>query len=904
MSNTFDSVRNHPVLLDAIKTLAVNQFCSDYKVNGYLPIDDEKLRQAGWLASILANSSEEKHQFIAASFAKLLFLQYNKDESKTQLSYTILSRTGNLAAANHLQTVYEEQNADTNIRKFRKSFGIVLDFEVGTKRNINKIETGNTTYFVTDFQRELWDNLQIHNRIAISAPTSAGKSFFIQRFIGSLFSTNSEFKVIYIVPTRALISQVSDDFKKILDKDVLIKTAFVEDSQEAIETSQNNKNNLKEIYCVTPERCLKLLQQGWNKKFYPNFIFVDEIQNVETNDNRAVLLISILSEMPRIWINAKILFAGPFINNGKELYTKLMSLSAEEVHTYLPPVYQLRLAVKYINNDTIKVNLFLNDKKTHSIEISEDLKVNNYVANKFYLAPIVRRFGKPDGNLIYSPKANYCVSYAIEFVRELRRYGDKPKDIHPAIKRFIDLLKEEIHKDYYLIYCLEYNVAFHHGKLPDFVRNEVEYLFEKGYIKYLFCTSTLLQGVNLPAPRMFIISPKKDGAELSHFEFSNLIGRAGRIGARMIGTVFCLEVSPSDNWADSYYNTEQYTKEVKLITDEVMKQDTQAIVDVLNREPRFLKHKGDEYTGNYIKQKYIEEPSNFISYLEGRGLDKNKVNIISDIITEKLGKFTIPKDVVRLNPSIDPILQNKLYETIKSDGFEEWVIIDQELGNDNFGKVFMTRKNAEALSIQQASFYYQFENLILKLDRIFAMWKEASIRSTSAGARQMAYYGFVWLQSLSLADLIQEDIQYYREEYPSEMKLKGEVRMVNNIINHVINYNSILVTFILVKYFKVYTDILASLMTEEQKKLYHRTLNLPTMLELGTRKIDVLIMISRGISRSVAIKISNHIPDEMKKAPMEWLEKITKTEELPLKAFYLEYLQRKGFIAELRDKIS
>ena len=95
MESTFQSAREHPILRTVLNALAINQFCKEY---GYedksISIEPDDLKKAGWISSILANSPEEKHQFIAASFAKLLYLQNPNDEQKTQLAYVILSRTG------------------------------------------------------------------------------------------------------------------------------------------------------------------------------------------------------------------------------------------------------------------------------------------------------------------------------------------------------------------------------------------------------------------------------------------------------------------------------------------------------------------------------------------------------------------------------------------------------------------------------------------------------------------------------------------------------------------------------------------------------------------------------------------------------------------------------------------
>lgn len=901
MASTYESARYHPALRSVLRSLVINLFTKEYDLpENEVEIAPEDFRKAAWLATICANSDSEKHQFIAATFAKLTYLQSPTDESKTQLAYTILSRTGNLAATRHLETVFEETDQKTDDKQFKKSFGYALDLELGTKRNLNRIEIENHSYFVTDFQRKLWDNLQKHEYIAISAPTSAGKSFFIQHFIGSLFAQHEEFEVLYIVPTKALISQSSETFRKMLKgQDVTVKTAFVEEPATETDKTTISSKSKKEIYCVTPERCLKLIQQGRKGNFRPNLIFVDEIQNVETNDNRAVLFEYVLAEFTKIWIAAKILFAGPFIKNGKELYKKLISLSAEEVTTYLPPVYQLRLTVR-VKKNGFKVIIHLGKgNEQHEIEIEQNINLGTG-SSKFFLAPVVARFGKGDGSLIYAAQSNYCESYAIEFIKELKTQGKGNQTLHPAVLDLMELLKDEIHPNYYLIYCLKYKVAFHHGKLPDMVKAEIEYLFEQGYIDYLFCTSTLLQGVNLPAPRMFLISPAKATTPFSPFEFGNLIGRAGRIKNSMVGTVICVESDPENPWSLNYFNVE-YTKEVVPTTDRALKKTRQEIIDTLAREPRLLKHTGEEYTGVLLKQKYLRGEDALQSYLQEKEVDENTSGAILTEVSRQFGETLIPPEVAELNPTIDPILQNELYKQIKEDGIRNWVLLDENEGNHNYSSKRVTRQEAEQLPYDQRSFYFQFESLLVRMDKVFAIWKEASMRRVSMGTRKMAYYGVTWLNSLPISKLIENDFEYYKVDMSQPLSVK-KLQVINSRINGVININSVIVTYILVKYFKLLADILESQMTDAQKEQFGRTLRLPTMLELGTRKIEVLIMVSLGIPRAIALKVAHLIPESQRETPIQWLESLTTLRSLRMKRFYLKYLYRKGYLPNLRDE--
>lgn len=74
-------------------------------------------------------------------------------------------------------------------------------------------------------------------------------------------------------------------------------------------------------------------------------------------------------------------------------------------------------------------------------------------------------------------------------------------------KELIELskdIKEEVHGYYYLTNLDACGIAYHIGYLPSSIRQRIEDLFKDGKITALFCTSTLLEGVNLPADNLFI----------------------------------------------------------------------------------------------------------------------------------------------------------------------------------------------------------------------------------------------------------------------------------------------------------------------------------------------------------------------------------------------------------------
>ena len=91
---------------------------------------------------------------------------------------------------------------------------------------------------------------------------------------------------------------------------------------------------------------------------------------------------------------------------------------------------------------------------------------------------------------------------------------------------------------------LEKGVGIHHAGMMPVLREMVELLFSKGYIKILFCTETLSVGINMPVKTTIFTDIKKfDGKEIRFLyphEYTQMAGRAGRLGLDKVGHVIHL----------------------------------------------------------------------------------------------------------------------------------------------------------------------------------------------------------------------------------------------------------------------------------------------------------------------------------------------------------------------------
>ena len=98
-------------------------------------------------------------------------------------------------------------------------------------------------------------------------------------------------------------------------------------------------------------------------------------------------------------------------------------------------------------------------------------------------------------------------------------------------------------------------VFSHHGNTPQGIRLSVEVAMKENLARFVICTSTLAQGVNLPL-RYLIVSGTMQGTDrIKGRDFHNLIGRAGRAGMHTEGTIifsdpdlYDLKASSRDQW--------------------------------------------------------------------------------------------------------------------------------------------------------------------------------------------------------------------------------------------------------------------------------------------------------------------------------------------------------------------
>ena len=93
-------------------------------------------------------------------------------------------------------------------------------------------------------------------------------------------------------------------------------------------------------------------------------------------------------------------------------------------------------------------------------------------------------------------------------------------------------------------------IAVHHGRIPRAVASHFVRMFNQNALPIMICTSTLIEGVNTAAKSVFVYDKNIENRPYDFFTFSNIRGRAGRLGEHHVGSVYLFASPPPHESVD------------------------------------------------------------------------------------------------------------------------------------------------------------------------------------------------------------------------------------------------------------------------------------------------------------------------------------------------------------------
>lgn len=440
------------------------------------------------------------------------------------------------------------------------------------------------SYELSNFQKWALYSIVNGHHTLVTAHTGSGKTLPAE-FAIDYFKEKGK-KVIYTGPIKALCNQKYYDFKKKFPHISFgILTGDIKDNPEAdvlIMTTEILRNTLfSTLISNNNNKDISLhFQMDFNNEL--GAVVFDEVHYIGDADRGNVWEQSILLLPPQIQlIMLSATIEKPEIFSEWIEKEKNKTFNKIEKNLYLCPtnirvvplthyswistnksIFKIAKNTEYENklkqfvNKPIKLadnSGNFNELNYYAINdiINYLYKNKNFVKRQFVLNDIIRYLNNNDMLpaicFIFSRKNVELCAHEIEI--SLFEDNDKTpsiikKECENILRNKLKNYKEYTELDEFknLITLLQKGIAIHHAGIMPIMREMVEMLFEKGYIKLLFATETFAVGINMPTKTVIFTSLSKFNGNngmrnlLSH-EYTQMAGRAGRRGLDKVGHV-------------------------------------------------------------------------------------------------------------------------------------------------------------------------------------------------------------------------------------------------------------------------------------------------------------------------------------------------------------------------------
>jgi len=394
--------------------------------------------------------------------------------------------------------------------------------------------------------------------VSLQMPTSSGKTALCELVILSSHFRQPEKKVLFLAPFRALASELKINFVFRLAKSgVKTKVFYGEDPVSGTALDEIRACNL---LISTPEKLISLLNALPEIQEQFATIICDEGHLLDDQE-RGLGYELLLSKLHRD-VGVKFIFLSAIVPNVSEINSWLGGDSDGLVSSSFRPV---PISFAFLVSSTggrfsLSVNPTKNEPEKYTLY--QFLSPDDYVYRRNNRSRVYPHSTKKTlsvttalKSVVSGPVALFVPSkggpsgaeaLALEVKKQLEHLPlTKPADISSSRERLADIsayFSAVFGPEFSLTGVIPLGVAYHHGDLPQYVREIIEKAIVDGSIRLVVCTNTLAEGVNLPIRTMVVHSAKRFAGNqrfspIPLRDISNIVGRAGRAGKETRGLV-------------------------------------------------------------------------------------------------------------------------------------------------------------------------------------------------------------------------------------------------------------------------------------------------------------------------------------------------------------------------------
>ncbi len=787
----------------------------------------DQIRKLIESAAILSLSNDTNYQKIAFKISVFLLHKFGtKHKNIPFASEVIMTRLGDLPTIHHM--IYESQFVDF-FSYFKEEdhdydYSTFLFPEVAAKKILNTVKISDAhSWTFTDFQSKIFRYLKEGNNVSFSAPTSAGKSYVIHNYTIFRIKQESFFTCIYLVPTKALVAEVTKSLhNKLRDLNIPIKEVIIVNSANDVNIEQLREIP-KKVLVLTQERLQEMLSEDISLPV--DLLVVDEAQKVR-DEERGVILEDAVNELASLNQQMQVVFISPFIGN-PEKFQNIFDISkkVKSILSSKTPVGRNIFYVNFDGRDYVSVSLFSEEFKKlielERIPLTGNIPTTQYGTKAWMASQLLGEVGH---TLVYCTKPSECKTVAKDISKSRGSF-----QISKELKETIEFMETNVHPQYDLIDALKAGIGYHYGKMPQFVRQAVQDIFEQKKIEYLCCTSTLLEGVNLPARNIVLYKPKKGMAgPMDKFTIRNLAGRVGRLGKDYYGNIYCVDINSWDEGADAF---DDENENIESSVEKTLKLDIDLLLQHLDEFSELehgKKNVGAVATSLIIKQfKYPNK--DFLTSLQEKypHITDEQKSEIKNKLQQVIGDISeLDKDIYLNNRSIDPRLQFKLYKHLNQlSNPPPLPFPDESDRKETFN---------ELLRVFELIHDYLFDRDLKEI-----------------GPRLCAFVGTKWINQATYKGILESRINWTQNIHHYELTKKE----INEIIDEVDEILEQYLKFGYSRGLRCYNDILNLIIKRKNLNIITCT-KLPEHLEAGAYDKCVYLLMNVGMSRNNAISVA------------------------------------------------
>lgn len=817
-------------------------------------------------ASVFATAQDEDSRELAQQIAVFASLASNEDAVR-QGAVHVLSDLGNFPG----------------LTKLEAKEPVVLGFQTYMRRallkELNSVEMAGKHVSLTEFQLDVWESLKSSVATAISAPTSAGKSYVVLEHLCERAIATERFTALYIAPTRALLTEIQGKLERRLaglESTLRITTIPVPDAMD----------RPKQIYVLTQERA-QLLLSSVDITDVVDLVIVDEAQAMG-DDSRGMILQDALEKVKGSNPNVRFLFLAPSAS-GFQIIGDSVGLSDLQVkETNLSPVVQNRISVRFPIENEHLIQLELVTPKKLELIGSYIFKRGFALKDNGKLAAVAEELGSSGRSLVYATGAKNA-----EDLTGLIAFNRPTKNIQ-ALSDLAKFIEQHVHKQYSLAQFVRQGVSFHYGNMPSLLREGIETAFRDGQLDYLCCTTTLFQGVNLPARNVFIDTPTRGnrGEPLDEAALWNFAGRAGRLGEELVGNVFLVNY---ENW-DTQPLTERKPFAMKVAFKQTVENDFDAVIEVLNVAGNealdAVRKRADERITAAAGLVLFRSAQGSLETLLGRAslaLTTEQKATLSVSALRAHRKLGLPESVLTSSWMVDPVALGSLLQRLR-----------QGVNKGEFAKLVPVNPSSDSYTV--------YNSIIRRLYKHLGGFNLAGEegKKTRGYVNHVTVTALKWMRGESLTQLVKEAVRFQLAKANKSTRQRPDQTVIDAAIRNMFGLVEQTIRFKLVQWAKAYVDLLRFALTEAGRDdLVSQVYDFSLALELGVSTATGRSLVEFGLSRITASAIaalitdSSLTPDEVKM----WIRDQPEPLLLQLSSLVVAELRAKNLLAPVLDEI-